>query len=83
MAHKDGVFCDEGFKCKKCKEAWGRPTQIEQLTARVRELELVVSLKDEAIAERTDRVRELEEENARLKSSIDELKSRDKRNDTE
>ena len=39
MAHKDGVFCDEGFKCKKCKEAWGKPTQIEQLTARVRELE--------------------------------------------
>lgn len=48
---------------------------IEQLTARVRELELVVSLKDEAIAERTDRVRELEEENARLNSEIEMLKS--------
>jgi len=47
----------------------------QQLTARVRELELVVSLKDEAIAERTDRVRELEEENARLNSEIEMLKS--------
>ena len=63
MAHKDGVFCDEGFKCTKCKEAWGKPTQIEQLTARVRELE----------EEKKELQALLDFDNARLDQIEDEL----------
>ena len=76
MAHKDGVFCDEGFKCTKCKEAWGKPTQIEQLTARVRELEeeirrlekLVISAQNAAI-----------ENGVALKSTQDQLAKAEQR----
>lgn len=39
MSHVDGKFCDEGFRCKKCKAAWMKQTEIESLRAKVKELE--------------------------------------------